>query len=186
MPSYSEKGKKVTLKAALSAPKPAKKKVIKPGRKEEESRTMREIFANLSPWGYTKLLMALFLFAGVVTWGATRFAHHRASSLRFEKLEQRSNKKREMGDKRLNELVGQLAEKYELSFGQRRKAREIYFRYCVTYQDEWAKAMMQDDNLIHKDFRAILRAECDEEFKKILDAKQLRKFRDAQDKQNKQ
>jgi len=85
LPSSSKKGslagslrtkQALEPKAPPKAPKPRKKK-----KQESDVSTFREIFANLSPWGYTKLIAALMLVAAAATWGVCKWGYYSGQHL---------------------------------------------------------------------------------------------------------
>jgi len=139
--------------------------------------TWREVFSNLSPWGYTKLLASLVLLAAVLSWGVGRWAYLNGLTLHSEEMETQTKEYFASRNESLENEIVRLDQKYDLSVLQRRKARKIYSRYYVKHSDEWAKMMISQDTSESYRFWASLMEQCDQEFQTILSKKQMLKGR---------
>lgn len=147
--------------------------IAKSGRHGQDEVRWTQVFANLSPWGYTKLLLSLIAFAVVVTWGVSRWAYLSGYTLHSEAMQLHRKTHLAPWNERLDGEIERLDQRYNLSFMQRRKARKIYSRYYLKFFDEFAKKMLSEEAPTGEGFWQGIMEECDREFERILSKKQL-------------
>lgn len=155
------------------------------------SRGWRAAFANLSPWGYTKLLFGFLLFAGALIWAGSRWAYYSGFHLHGGGVDEQHDRWGFHDTTRLNQHVEQLDREYNLSMLQRRKAREIYAKRFVwsDQKDEWAKEVMNQQGSGRSqrqrgvksrgDWLRKVESECNAEFAEVLTDEQLRKWKET-------
>lgn len=159
MPSSSKS--RTLTKTRKSAPKPRRKK-------KQSGKTWKEVFSNLSPWGYTKLLAALILLAGITVWAIGYLGYYSGMHLHNEQLEAMREKRNTAQTRNLDRHIKNLDERYNLSFLQKRKAREIYTPKYMNVMDEWAKGKLAENKHLWRDLEYRLNSE----FFQILSDKQ--------------